>query len=93
MSRVICSLPNASTNINGVDFVPHSGGQMISVEELSDDVIKSFCEIEGFKSSSAKPLSSQAAIDKAEANKKAADKKAEADKKAAEAAEAAKAAK
>ena len=55
MSRVICALPNASTNINGVEYVPHKGGTMISAEELSDEQVAAFCEVEGYKASVAKP--------------------------------------
>ena len=44
--RVLCSLPNASANINGVAFETHPGG-MIS-ESIGDDLASQFAAIPGF---------------------------------------------
>ncbi len=46
MAKVICTLPNASTKINGVAFVEHKLG-MIS-EEVSDEVAAGFASIQGY---------------------------------------------
>lgn len=46
MAKVLCKLPNASTNINGVRFVTHRDG-MIS-EEIDDAVALAFAEIPGY---------------------------------------------
>lgn len=54
---VICTLPNASDNINGVEFEDHSEGK-ISVEAVSAEVAETFAKIEGYKvieSKGAKP--------------------------------------
>lgn len=47
MARVICTLPNASTKINGVAFA-EDRGQMVS-EEISDDKAAAFVAIPGYK--------------------------------------------
>ncbi|MFT8945951.1 MAG: hypothetical protein ABF876_05140 [Acetobacter aceti] len=47
MAKVICTLPNASTRINGVTFTPDRN-QMVS-EEISDDVAAHFAVINGYK--------------------------------------------
>jgi len=46
MPKVICTLPNASSEINGVKFVSHKQG-MIS-EEIPEDVAKSLTSIPGY---------------------------------------------
>lgn len=46
MPKVICTLPNASGVINGVNFVTHKLG-MIS-EEVADDVADHFLKIKGY---------------------------------------------
>jgi len=46
MPRVICSLPNASTEISGVKFSQTDDG-MLS-EEVSDEVAAAFTEINGY---------------------------------------------
>lgn len=47
MAKVLCKLPNASTNINGVRFVTHRDG-MIS-EEIDDEVALNFSNINGYE--------------------------------------------
>lgn len=47
MAKVLCKLPNASTNINGVRFVTHRDG-MIS-EEVDDAVALALSEINGYE--------------------------------------------
>lgn len=54
---VICTLHNASNNINGVEFEDHKEGK-ISAEAVSAEVAASFEGIEGYKvveSKDAKP--------------------------------------
>jgi hypothetical protein len=46
MAKVICTLPNASTEINGVKFVSHKLG-MIS-EDVDDEVATGFATIQGY---------------------------------------------
>lgn len=46
MAKVICTLPNASTSINGVAFVSAKGA-MIS-EEISDEKAAHFASIKGY---------------------------------------------
>lgn len=47
MQRVVCSLPNASTLINGVKFASLAEGGMLS-EEIDDGVAEGFCRIPGY---------------------------------------------
>jgi hypothetical protein len=47
MPRVLCSLPNASTNINGVDFVPQEDGRLLSAE-ISQEEADGFTSIQGY---------------------------------------------
>lgn len=47
MAKVICTLPNASAEISGVQFVEHDEG-MIS-EDISDDLAAEFASITGYK--------------------------------------------
>lgn len=46
MPKVLCTLPNASTEINGVKFVSHKLG-MLS-ENIDDDVAVTFTAIDGY---------------------------------------------
>ncbi len=46
MAKVICSLPNAATKINGIQFTADRG-QMIS-EEVSDDMAAKLAAIPGY---------------------------------------------
>jgi len=46
MAKVICTLPNASTLINGVKFVEHEAG--VISEDVSDDVAAAFTRIKGY---------------------------------------------
>jgi len=47
MPKVLCTLPNASTEISGVKFVSHAKG-MLS-EDVADDVAASFTAIPGYE--------------------------------------------
>jgi hypothetical protein len=47
MAKVICKLPNASSNINGIRFVTHRDG-MIS-EEIDDEVALGLLDIPGYE--------------------------------------------
>lgn len=47
MPRVLCKLPNASSSINGVSFVSHADGGMVSAD-LSDEQAAAFAEIPGY---------------------------------------------
>jgi len=46
MAKIICTLPNASALISGVNFITHKLG-MIS-EEIEQDVADAFLGIEGY---------------------------------------------
>jgi hypothetical protein len=52
MPKVLCTLPNASDNINGVQFVTHADG-MLSVD-IDDDIAANFCQIPGYQLHEAK---------------------------------------
>ncbi len=45
--KILCTLPNASTRINGVAFEPVEGGVQ-SVDELTQEHIDHFGAIEGY---------------------------------------------
>ncbi len=47
MAKVLCTLPNASAEINGVKFEAHANG-MLS-EEVSDEVAAEFSAIPGYQ--------------------------------------------
>lgn len=95
---VICTLPNASNEINGIPFEDHKEGK-ISVEAVSAETAETFAQIEGYKvvdskkaSAAAKPTAAEkAAAEAAAAEAAAAEKTAqeEADAKAAAEAQAA----
>lgn len=53
MPKVICTLPNAASVINGVKFEPHDLG-LIS-EDISKDQAEYFLSIQGYESADAKP--------------------------------------
>lgn len=59
MAIIICTLPHASTSINGVKF-SSDRGQMIS-EDVSDDVAAHFARIRGFKIANTKTASTTTA--------------------------------
>lgn len=58
MARVICTLPNASTLINGVAFI-EDRGQMISAE-ISAEVAANFASIPGYELVGAKKAAPEA---------------------------------
>lgn len=47
MSKVICTLPNASARINGVNFEPHKRG--VISEDLTDEQAEHFLGIAGYE--------------------------------------------
>lgn len=47
MSKVICTLPNASELINGVKFEPHERG--VISEDISDEQAEAFLAIPGYE--------------------------------------------
>ena len=49
MPKVICTRPNASLNINGVNFTPTEDGRGVISEEISDDAAELFLSIEGYE--------------------------------------------
>ena len=49
MPRVICNLPNASAEINGVKFHPLEDGGMVS-DEIDNEKAAGFLEIAGYES-------------------------------------------
>ena len=60
--KVVCTLPNASENINGIDFAKDLDGSMVSVEVLEDAVAAQFEGIAGYKVEDVKaPATSKAA--------------------------------
>lgn len=48
MARVICTLPNASMHIGGIDFEPHDLG-VISKDDVPIEVAEKFAKIPGYK--------------------------------------------
>ena len=49
MPKVICTRPNASLNINGVNFTPTEDGRGVVSDEISDDAAELFLSIEGYE--------------------------------------------
>lgn len=47
--KIECTLPNASTNINGIKFEPTEHGTMVSVEEVDEKVAERLLSIKGYK--------------------------------------------
>ena len=66
MAKVRCDLPNASTLISGVAFVPVEDG-MIS-EDLDDDMAERFASIKGFHLVAEKKGKKTASSDSADTN-------------------------
>lgn len=60
MPYVICTLPNASDEINGIKF-EEVGGVMVSVEAVDDDAATVFAGIEGYELADKKPSASEVA--------------------------------
>lgn len=48
MPKVICTRPNASTNINGVNFTPTEDGTGVISDEISTEVAELFLSIDGY---------------------------------------------
>ncbi|SDY39040.1 hypothetical protein [Nitrosomonas sp. Nm58] len=52
VKRLLCTLPNASNDINGIEFEPYELGGMVSVkqaDDLGEVVIRKFLKIGGYK--------------------------------------------
>lgn len=49
MARIICELPNASLNINGIEFERMDNGNVISKGDVPADVAEKFVNIPGYK--------------------------------------------
>lgn len=69
MAKVLCSLPNAATEINGIKFTVAKGG-MIS-EDVSDDVANDFVSIPGYELVSKSKATAKAAAKNAPATEPA----------------------
>lgn len=89
MPRVICALPNASDEINGIKFHKLDDGRLIS-DDVADDVAEHFVSIPGYELDAeesdippAKPVE-QPAPTLTKAQQRALDKKAADEKKAAD---------
>lgn len=66
MPKILCTLPNASTEISGVKFAAHANG-MLS-EEITDEVAAGFTSIPGYE-----VVGGSSAADKAAAEAEKAD--------------------
>jgi len=78
MAKVLCTLKNASTNINGIKFVTHRDG-MIS-EEIDDEVAKQLATINGYEIHDPGQTDKVASAVLEAARRKAADEQAAAEK-------------
>ena len=77
MSKIICKLPNASLEINGIAFEPHRFG-VISKEPLDAEQVAFFTSIQGYEvaeEAPARPAAEEAHAEEKPAAKKAAPKK------------------
>lgn len=83
MPKVICTRPNASLNINGVNFTPTEDGRGVVSDEISDDAAELFLSIEGYELSEQGDQKPAAAAAKPAAKTPAAPAKSAAVKKAA----------
>lgn len=85
--HVICTLANASNNINGVDFKPHNEKHVRTAAPVSEEVANYFAKIPGYH---VEPVEEAKVETKAErkareaAERKAAEEAAEAEKKSAD---------
>ena len=70
MPKVICTRPNASLNINGVNFTPTEDGTGVISDEVSDDAAELFLSIDGYEPADA-PVQKPAEAPKAAATKPA----------------------
>ena len=46
--KIICNLPNASTLINGIPFEKKADGQLVSVDDVPENMIPIFLSINGY---------------------------------------------
>lgn len=84
MARIICELPNAGSNINGIEFEAREGGGVISKEDVPAEIAERFAKIPGYRVEVKSGRNGDSEAEKkakAEADAKA---KAEAEQKAAE---------
>lgn len=54
--RVICTRPNASTEINGVKFTPLEDGTGVISEEVSEEVAANFLLVPGYHDADGEPV-------------------------------------
>lgn len=54
MAKVICRLPNASSNIDGIEFQPHPDGNGMVSADISDEQAARFLSIPGYEAVAAK---------------------------------------
>jgi uncharacterized membrane protein len=70
MPKVICTRPNASLNINGVNFTPTEDGRGVVSDEISAEEAELFLSIDGYEPSDA-PVQKPSEAPKAAATKPA----------------------
>ncbi|MCW5602602.1 hypothetical protein [Nitrosomonas sp.] len=52
IKKLLCTLPNASSNINGIEFEPYELGGMVSVysvDKLDQSAVNRFLKVGGYK--------------------------------------------
>lgn len=49
MPKIICTIPNATSPINGYEFELHPDGGLVSVDDLSGEDIDALLTIDGFR--------------------------------------------
>lgn len=92
MTKIRCTLPNASEEMNGIKFAVDAGGGMVSVDAVPEDLAAIFLSVPGFMAEGGKAKKEDDPEALAEAQRikdqKAADAQAAKDKKATDAQEA-----
>uniref|UniRef100_UPI00258E779D hypothetical protein n=1 Tax=Pseudomonas sp. TaxID=306 RepID=UPI00258E779D len=84
MTKIRCTLPNASEEMNGVKFAVDAGGGVVSVDAVPDDLAAIFLSVPGFTAEGGKAENEDDPEAAAEAQRIKAQKAADAkDKKAA----------
>ncbi len=54
MTKIRCTLPNASEEMNGIKFAVDAGGGVVSVDAVPDDLAEIFLSIPGFTAEAVK---------------------------------------
>lgn len=89
MTKIRCTLPNASEEMNGIKFAVDAGGGMVSVDAVPEDLAAIFLSVPGFMAEGGKAKKEDDPEALAEAQRikdqKAADAQAAKDKKASDA--------